>query len=213
MFGLPLRQTTGLLESLLRLAGLDWPGSTGRARLAGAGRQHLVAPSERPEWSHPVSVARQHMQRMCERGPGTGGLQLLIDSTGIKAEGEGEWFAKKHGPSGPRQSLPLLGHEMPRQATGRRMNAFAERARKIHLGIDADTLEIRAVEVTGSRVGPSRRCKGIAGRATDGARLRQAGGRPADQGRNPEPLYSTWNATNSTHGMKPFKGRGRSALG
>ena len=51
------------------------------------------------------------------------------DSTGIKAEGEGEWFAKKHGSSKPRQW------------------------RKVHLGIDADTLEIRAIEITGSRVG------------------------------------------------------------
>jgi hypothetical protein len=56
-------------------------------------------------------------------------LHLLIDSTGIKSEGEGEWFAKKHAPSKPRQW------------------------RKVHLGIDADTLAIRAIEVTGSRVG------------------------------------------------------------
>ena len=61
--------------------------------------------------------------------PSTGALHLLIDSTGIKSEGEGEWFAKKHGPSKPRQW------------------------RKVQLGIDADTLEIRAIEVTGSRVG------------------------------------------------------------
>ena len=57
------------------------------------------------------------------------GSHLLIDSTGIKAEGDGEWCASKHGPSKPRQW------------------------RKVHLGIDADTLEIRAIEVTGSRVG------------------------------------------------------------
>ncbi|OLS53618.1 hypothetical protein BV392_17640, partial [Rhodovulum sulfidophilum] len=25
LFGLPLRQTTGLVESLIRIAGLDWP--------------------------------------------------------------------------------------------------------------------------------------------------------------------------------------------
>ena len=59
----------------------------------------------------------------------TGALHLLIDSTGIKAEGKGAWFARKHGPSKPRQW------------------------RKVHLGIDADTLEIRAIEITGSRVG------------------------------------------------------------
>ncbi len=33
------------------------------------------------------------------------------------------------------------------------MQAFTERGRKVHLGIDADTLEIRAIEITGSRVG------------------------------------------------------------
>ena len=52
--------------------------------------------------------------------PGTGAPHLLIGSTGSKAEGDGEWFAKKHGPSKPRQW------------------------RKVHLGIDADTLDIRA---------------------------------------------------------------------
>lgn len=32
LFGLPLRQATGLVESLLELAGLDWPGWAGRCR-------------------------------------------------------------------------------------------------------------------------------------------------------------------------------------
>ena len=59
----------------------------------------------------------------------TGPLHLLIDSTGIKAEGEGEWHARKHG--GPKRRL----------------------WRKIHLGIDEETLEVRAVEITGSHVG------------------------------------------------------------
>lgn len=107
LFGLPLRQTTGLVASLLELAGLDWPVpdfSTLSRRQKG------------------LAVAIPYRQS-------TGALHLLIDSTGIKAEGEGEWFAKKHGPSKPRQW------------------------RKVHLGIDADTLEIRALEVTGSRVG------------------------------------------------------------
>ncbi len=58
-----------------------------------------------------------------------GPLHLLIDSTGIKAEGEGEWHARKHG--GPKRRL----------------------WRKIHLGIDEETLEVRAVEITGSYVG------------------------------------------------------------
>ena len=60
---------------------------------------------------------------------GTGPLNLLIDSTGIKAEGEGEWNARKHG--GPKRRI----------------------WRKIHMGIDEETLQVRAVEVTTSNVG------------------------------------------------------------
>ncbi len=56
-------------------------------------------------------------------------LHLLIDSTGIKVEGEGEWNARKHG------------------GTKRRV------WRKIHIGIDEQTLEIRAAEFTTSNVG------------------------------------------------------------
>ena len=60
---------------------------------------------------------------------GAGPLNLLIDSTGIKAEGEGEWNARKHG--GPKRRI----------------------WRKVHIGIDEKTLEVRAVEVTGSNIG------------------------------------------------------------
>jgi hypothetical protein len=49
-----------------------------------------------------------------------------VDSTGIKVEGEGGWNARKHG--GPKRRV----------------------WRKIHIGIDEQTLKIRAVEITGS---------------------------------------------------------------
>ena len=52
-----------------------------------------------------------------------------VDSTGIKVEGEGEWHARKHG------------------GTKRRL------WRKIHIGIDEKTMEIRAAEFTTSRIG------------------------------------------------------------
>jgi IS5 family transposase len=107
LFGLPLRQTTGLVASLLELAGLDWPV---------------------PDFST-LCRRQKGLAVVIPYRPSGGALHLLIDSTGIKAEGEGEWFAKKHGPSKPRQW------------------------RKVHLGIDANTLEIRAIEITGSRVG------------------------------------------------------------
>jgi hypothetical protein len=107
LFGLPLRQTTGFVESLLELVGLDWtvPDFSTLCR-----RQKTL----------PVAIPYRGSQ-----GP----LHLLIDSTGIKAEGEGEWNARKHG--GPKRRL----------------------WRKIHIGIDEETLEIRAIEVTSSSIG------------------------------------------------------------
>ena len=100
---------------------MSLPVSIGRSRLAGL------------DWPVPdfstLSRRQKGLNVAIPYRPSTGALHLLIDSTGIKSEGEGEWFAKKHGPSKPRQW------------------------RKVHLGVDADTLEIRAIEVTGSRVG------------------------------------------------------------
>ena len=69
LFGMALRQTTGFVESLLHLIGLDWavPDFSTLSR-----RQKILA----------VNIPFRGSQ-----GP----LHLLIDSTGIKVEGEGEW--------------------------------------------------------------------------------------------------------------------------
>jgi len=107
LFGMPLRQTTGFVQSLLRLVGLDWSV---------------------PDFSTLCRRQKALNVALSYRG-GTGPLNLLIDSTGIKAEGEGEWNARKHG--GSKRRL----------------------WRKIHIGIDEETLEVRAVEVTTSNVG------------------------------------------------------------
>ena len=56
-------------------------------------------------------------------------LQLLVDSTGIKFLGEGEWKRKKHGAE------------------------YRREWRKVHWGIDAQTLEIRHIEVTSNAIG------------------------------------------------------------
>jgi len=56
-------------------------------------------------------------------------LHLFVDSTGIKICGEGEWLDQKHGVRSRR------------------------RWRKLHLGVDADTNEIAAVELTPEDVG------------------------------------------------------------
>lgn len=70
--GMALRQTTGLVESLFCLIGLDWDvpdfGSLSR-------RRRTLA----------VNIPHRGSQGL---------LDLLIDSTGIKVEGEGEWNAQ-----------------------------------------------------------------------------------------------------------------------
>lgn len=96
-----LRQTTGFVESLLRLSRLDWAV---------------------PDFSTVCRRQKTLAVNIPYRGA-KGQLHLLIDSTGIKVEGEGEWHARKHG---------------------------GRKRRKIHIGIDKQTLEIRAVEITGS---------------------------------------------------------------
>lgn len=95
------------MASLLRLPGLNWAV---------------------PDFSTLCRRQRTLDLRLPYRG-GTGPLNLLIDSTGIKAEDEGEWNARKHG--------------------GSKRRIW----RKIHIGIDKETLEVRAVEVTSSNIG------------------------------------------------------------
>lgn len=53
-----------------------------------------------------------------------GSLNLLVDSTGVKVLGNGEWQVRKHGPSRRRQW------------------------RKVHLAMDTATGDVRAVEFT-----------------------------------------------------------------
>ncbi|WP_427501717.1 IS5 family transposase (plasmid) [Methylomonas sp. MED-D] len=107
LFGLALRQATGMVDSLLKLSGLDWP---------------------MPDYSK-LFRRQQRLQVCISYRPNPKGLHLLVDSTGVKMLGEGEWKTKKHGAE------------------------YRHQWRKVHLGIDAETLEIRATEVTSNRVG------------------------------------------------------------
>lgn len=109
LLGLPLRQTTGFVASLLELSGLGWSV---------------------PDFST-LSRRQKTLDVTIPYRGSKGALHLLVDSTGIKVEGEGEWHTRKHG--------------------GSKRRVW----RKIHLGIDEQTLEIRAIEVTSSN---GRRC-------------------------------------------------------
>jgi hypothetical protein len=102
VFRLALRQTEGLNGSIMRLLEIDLPvpdHSTLSRRACGL-----------PVQSRPVS--------------GTGELHLIVDSTGLKLRGAGEWFFEKRGTS-KRRSW-----------------------RKLHIGIDADSDQIVAFDLT-----------------------------------------------------------------
>jgi hypothetical protein len=109
LFKLPLRQTTGMVASLLKLAGLNW-----------------AAPDYTTLCWRQKTLAVQIPYRRAD-GP----LNLLVDSTGIKFLGDGEWQARKHGVQGRRQR------------------------RKVHVAMDTATSDIRAVEFTPSSDGDS----------------------------------------------------------
>ena len=87
LFGLPLRQATGFVASLLKLAGLDWPV---------------------PDYSTLCRRQKTLAVQLPYRGSG-GPLHLLVDSTGIKVRGEGEWHARKHGGARRRNRVTALG--------------------------------------------------------------------------------------------------------
>ena len=121
LFGLPLRQTTGFVGSFLRLAGPDWAV---------------------PDYSTLCRRQKTLSVSLPCRG-GTGPLNRLVDSTGIKVEGEGGWSEA--------DQKTVRGTVLP-------LNAQAWRPkrriwRKIHIGIDEETLEVRAIEITTSNIG------------------------------------------------------------
>ena len=107
VFHQPLRQTEGLLRSIADVLGIDItiPDHTTLSRRGGG----LTILSKCADRSEP--------------------LHLLVDSTGLKIYGEGEWLDHKHGIRSRR------------------------RWRKLHLGIDAVTHEIVASELTSDDVG------------------------------------------------------------
>ena len=102
VYGLPLRATEGLTRSIIKLLGVDLsvPCYTTLCRR----RRSLEVEMPRLKKSEP--------------------LHLVVDSTGIKVYGEGEWKVRQHG--------------YTRRRTWR----------KLHIGVDEATLEFVAVVVS-----------------------------------------------------------------
>lgn len=103
LFKMPLRMTQGLTVSLLGKMGLKWstPNYTTLSRRLKKLKRTLFSDGKKRQPSH-----------------------IVIDSTGLKVYGEGEWKVRQHG-AGKRRTW-----------------------RRFHLIIDAKTLEIVAEEIT-----------------------------------------------------------------
>ena len=106
LFGLPLRQTQGFIQSLLDLMGmaLGVPDYSTLSRRQG--RLQVVLPNK----------------------PTDSPIHLVVDSTGLKVYGEGEWKVRQHGWSKRRTW------------------------RKLHVGVNEATGEVVAQTVTSHRV-------------------------------------------------------------
>src|SRR3954463_11561889 len=130
VFRLAYRQPEGLIGSVIGLLGLDLavPDHTTLCRRA----ETLEVPRPKPRGDGAESGARRDPGARRDTGP----MHLLVDSTGLKLYGAGEWLVEKHG-------------------TKRRRSW-----RKLHLGVDAETGRIVAATLTdrdeddASQVGP-----------------------------------------------------------
>jgi hypothetical protein len=114
LFRLALRQTEGLISSIIGLLGLPLrvPDHSTLSRRA--------ANLEVPRPTRPGSNAGAHGENKGEGEP----LHLLVDSTGLKLCGAGEWLIEKHGTQARRSW------------------------RKLHIGLDAETGQIVATALT-----------------------------------------------------------------
>ena len=92
LFHLPLRQTEGFVASLLRLMGLDLhaPDHTTLSRRNG----DVLVPA----------LSRAH----------DGPIHLIVDSTGLKIYGAGEWCSRKHRKAHERGGLAEAAHRRGR---------------------------------------------------------------------------------------------------
>ncbi|MBB5696466.1 hypothetical protein FHS87_004537 [Roseomonas pecuniae] len=130
LFQLPLRAAQGLVGSLLRLMGLDWPV---------------------PHCSTLLRRQRDPTVTIPCRSRGEP-LHLVVDGTGVKVLGEGEWKVRRHG------------------ADQRRV------WRKVHLALDAEGHEIRAAEMRDHRHGDAEILPDLLAQVPEGEEIGSIGG-------------------------------------
>ncbi|ANP89315.1 IS5 family transposase [Rhizobium leguminosarum] len=111
VFGLRLRQSKGLLSSVLDMMGLDLPVP-----------DHTTLSRRARTWK---PLSKSNDRQPVADGP----VHVLIDSTGLKVYGAGQWLEEKHGVKSRRSW------------------------RKLHLAVDADSGEIIAHRLTDQETG------------------------------------------------------------
>ena len=119
-FRLALRQTEGLIGSIIALLGLDLPVP-----------------------DHTTLSRRAETLELPRARHGTRPIHLLVDSTGLRLCGPGEWLVEKHG-SRVRRSW-----------------------RKLHIGVDADTGRIVAAGLTAHDVDDASQVGSLLDQVTD----------------------------------------------
>lgn len=154
VFHLSLRATQGFLESVVRLMDVDLPV---------------------PDYTT-VSRRQRGLGLGLETSPTHGPRHVVIDTTGLKVFGAGEWYVRKHG-----------------MGRGRRRTW-----RKLHLGVDETTKEIVAVDLTASGVHDSPHLPMVLDQVADDVR-QVSGDRAYDSGR----CYEAILARNATPTIPP----------
>lgn len=102
LFRLYLCMLTGFVQSMIRLSGFNWTA---------------------PDYST-LCRRQKHIDIEISYQKCRDGLHLIVESTGLKFLGEGEWNRKKH------------------------QSEYRRKWRKLHIGIDTKILQIRAVQLT-----------------------------------------------------------------
>ena len=119
VYGMTLRQTEGFVESIVEMMGLEEqmpvPDYTTLSKRQGDLDIEIQSPRNSPVAGEDGSEEEK--------------VHLVIDSTGLKVYGEGEWKQRIHGKQKRRTW------------------------RKLHLGVDSDTSEITAVTLTDNTSG------------------------------------------------------------
>lgn len=121
IFNLPLRATQGLVESLFGLI-----------------KAKIKAPS------YVQICRRQKTLDLKLKHDVKGVIHVVVDGTGLKIFGEGEWKVRQHG---------YTKHRM---------------WRKLHIGIDVKSQQIVMMELTDNHVGENKKLKGLLEQYSDG---------------------------------------------